>query len=82
MQNYKIPRREILRLYESSLKEISTHSIGQWLKIVTDDKFVIVSKSQIEIHNKCISNIAAEISKILNNIDIMEEYLSITERIP
>lgn len=49
MQNYKIPRNEILKLYESSLKEISTHSINQWLKVNTDNKFIIIP---IEILNK------------------------------
>ena len=42
MQNYKIPRSEILKLYESSLNEVLTHSIGQWLKIVTNDEFCVV----------------------------------------
>lgn len=49
MQNYKIPRSEILKLYESSLKEISTHSINQWLKVNTDNKFIVIP---IEILNK------------------------------
>lgn len=42
MQNYKIPRTEILKLYESSLNEISPHSIGQWLKSRTDNKYIVV----------------------------------------
>ena len=49
MQNYKIPRTEILKLYESSLNEVSAHSIGQWLKVNTDNKFIIIP---IEILNK------------------------------
>jgi hypothetical protein len=42
MQNYKIPRSEILKLYESSLDEISTHSINQWLKVVTNNEFCVL----------------------------------------
>ena len=42
MQNYKIPRSEILKLYESSLNEVSAHSIGQWLKSKTDNKYIVV----------------------------------------
>lgn len=42
MQNYKIPRTEILKLYESSLNEISTHSIGQWLKSRTENTYIVV----------------------------------------
>ena len=49
MQNYKIPRTEILKLYESSLNEISPHSIGQWLKSKTDEKYVVVPVFSIEI---------------------------------
>jgi len=44
MQNYKIPRTEILKLYESSLKEVSAHSIGQWLKIATNNEFAVVPR--------------------------------------
>ena len=42
MQNYKIPRKEILKLYESSLNEVSAHSISQWLKIITNNEFTVV----------------------------------------
>ena len=44
MQNYKIPRTEILKLYESSLNEVSAHSIGQWLKVATNNEFVVVPR--------------------------------------
>ena len=61
MQNYKIPRTEILRLYESSLNEVSTHSIGQWLKIVTDNEYIVVPRINIDqlenLINKFICNI-------------------------
>ena len=44
MQNYTIPRKEILKLYESSLNEVSAHSIGQWLKVVTNNEFAVVPR--------------------------------------
>ena len=47
MQNYKIPRSEILKLYESSLNEVSVHSIGQWLKSKTEDKYIVVPQKDI-----------------------------------
>jgi hypothetical protein len=47
MQNYKIPRSEILKLYESSLNEVSAHSIGQWLKSKTKDKYIVVPQKDI-----------------------------------
>ena len=48
MQNYKIPRTEILKLYESSLGELSLHSIGQWLKSKTDNQYIVVPKENIK----------------------------------
>ena len=48
MQNYKIPRKEILKLYESSLNEISAHSVGQWLKATTDNEYVVVPRDSIK----------------------------------
>lgn len=48
MQNYKIPRKEILKLYESSLNEISAHSVGQWLKAITDNEYVVVPRDSIK----------------------------------
>lgn len=47
MQNYKIPRSEILKLYESSLNEVSAHSIGQWLKSKTENKYIVVPQKDI-----------------------------------
>ena len=47
MQNYKIPRKEILKLYESSLNEVSAHSIGQWLKTNTEDEFSVFPRNHI-----------------------------------
>ena len=47
MQNYKIPRTEILKLYESCLNEISAHSVGQWLKSVTEKQFVVIPREEI-----------------------------------
>ena len=48
MQNYKIPRKEILKLYESSLNEISAHSVGQWLKVTTNNEYVVVPRDSIK----------------------------------
>jgi hypothetical protein len=37
-----IPRSEILNLYTSILKEISTHSLSEWLKSKTDKQFIVI----------------------------------------
>lgn len=57
MQNYKIPRTEILKLYESCLNEISVHSVGQWLKTVTKKQFLVVPTENIEQIIDCSVNI-------------------------
>ena len=49
MQNYNIPRTEILKLYESSLNEVSAHSIGQWLKSKTDKEYIVVPMEIMKI---------------------------------
>lgn len=47
MENINISRSEILKLSSSMLNEISPHSLGQWLKSTTDDKYVVIPKSAI-----------------------------------
>ncbi len=42
MKNCFIPRPKILDLYTSSLREISTHSLSEWLKCVTDNQFIVI----------------------------------------
>ena len=44
----RIPRSEILKLYESSLNEISAHIVGQWLKSVTESKFVVIPTESVD----------------------------------
>lgn len=44
MKNYYIQRSEILNLYTSSLKNISTHSLSEWLKSKTDDQFIVIER--------------------------------------
>ena len=57
MQNYKIPRTEILKLYESCLNEISAHNVGQWLKSVTEKQFVVIPIESVEQIIDCSVNI-------------------------
>jgi len=44
MNNHFIPRSKILDLYSNSLKEISTHSLSEWLKGVTDNQFIVIER--------------------------------------
>ena len=57
MQNYKIPRKEILKLYESCLNEVLAHSVGQWLKSVTEKQFVVIPIESVEQIIDCSVNI-------------------------
>lgn len=47
MEKINISRSEILKLSSSMLNDISPHSLGQWLKSTTDDRYVVVPKSAI-----------------------------------
>ena len=44
----RIDRCEVMKLYESSLNEVSAHSIGQWLKSKTEDKYIVVPIENIK----------------------------------
>lgn len=44
MKNRYIPRSEILNLYTSSLKEVSTFTISEWLKLLTEDQFIVIER--------------------------------------
>lgn len=74
MQNYNIPRTEILKLYESSLNEVSAHSIGQWLKIVTENQFMVVPRKNIEVNNRIIADLSDKINKLSCNKKRIEEW--------
>lgn len=71
MQNYKIPRTEILKLYESSLNEVSAHSVGQWLKIVTEKQFVVIPIENAEQ----IINCSVNIKEFSNELTYVQEDL-------
>ena len=39
-----IPRLKLLELASGLNNEISTHSLGQWLKVETDDQYVVLPR--------------------------------------
>lgn len=45
MKNHFIPRSEILNLYISTLRDISTNTISEWLKSKTDNQFIVVERA-------------------------------------
>ena len=47
MKNRYIPRSEILNLYTSSLKEVSTFTISEWLRLLTEDQFIVIERAFI-----------------------------------
>ena len=73
MQNYKIPRTEILKLYESSLNEVSTHSIGQWLKSKTEDKYIVVPVENIKIVLGASWDVSDAVDRITNSMEELKE---------
>ena len=77
MQNneIRIPRSEILKLYESSLNEISAHSVGQWLKSVTESKFIVIPTESVDQIINCSTNSFTSffvISGLCSNLASME----------
>ena len=44
MKTHFIPRAEILNLYTSSLKEVSTFTLSEWLKLLTDGQFIVIER--------------------------------------
>lgn len=72
MQNYQITREEILKLYTGTLKEVSVHSIGQWLKVVTKDQFIVIPKNYIVDNSLSIDQIKAAIEKLSYNYELVE----------
>ena len=64
----RIPRAKILKLYESSLNEVSTHSVEQWLKIVTESKFIVIPTESVDQLIDCSVNIK-EFSDILTHVE-------------
>ena len=39
-----IPRSELLNLYSGTIKEITIHSISEWLKSKTDKQFIVIER--------------------------------------
>lgn len=72
MQNYQITREEIFKLYTGTLKEVSAHSIGQWLKVITKDQFIVIPKQYIENNNLAIEQIKSAIEKLSYNYELVE----------
>ena len=73
MQNYKIPRTEILKLYESSLNEVSAHSIGQWLKSKTEEKYTVVPIENIKIVLGASWDVSDAADRINNSMEELKE---------
>ena len=73
MQNYKIPRTEILKLYENSLNEVSAHSIGQWLKSKTEEKYTVVPIKNIKIVLGASWDVNDAADRINNSIEELKE---------
>lgn len=45
MKSIFISRSKILDLYTSSLRDISTHSLSEWLKCISDNQFIVIEQA-------------------------------------
>jgi len=75
MQNYNIPQIEIQRLSSSILKEISVHSLGQWLKLKTEDKYIILPRIFAIEAIDLIENKREVSQEIYDDLDSIKFYL-------
>ena len=72
-EKIRIPRTEILKLYESSLNEVSAHSIGQWLKSRTEDKYIVVPIKNIKIVLGASWDVSDAADRITNSMEELKE---------
>lgn len=46
--NTRIPRSEILKLYESCSEDLTAYELGRWLRTVTDGKNLVIPQVAIK----------------------------------
>ena len=73
-EKIRIPRAEILKLYESALSDISPHSIGQWIKSKTDGEYIVIPTERVRQIEDCTINIT-EIFDVHNLLKQVQEDL-------
>jgi len=44
MNNKYIPQTELQKLASNTIRSISPHSLGQWVKIQTDNEYIIINR--------------------------------------
>ena len=44
MNNLLIPQTELQKLASNTIRTISPHSLGQWVKIQTDSEYIIINR--------------------------------------
>ena len=76
-----IPRSELLNLYSGTIKEITIHSISEWLKSKTDKQFIVIEREfvmeavqYIEI-NKYSDGFLGRDIKEKWNLDFIKEFV-------
>jgi len=48
MNNKHIPQTELQKLASNTMKTISVHSLGQWVKVQTDSEYIIINRMFIK----------------------------------
>jgi hypothetical protein len=44
MQNKFIPRSEVHKLLSSMLNDVSLRTLGQWIKVNTDNEYIVINR--------------------------------------
>ncbi len=66
----RIDRCEVMKLYESCISNLSVHSVGQWLKAITDGQYIVVPQKDIVLLCHAFDDIE---DGMLNTIEIAKD---------
>jgi hypothetical protein len=63
MNNKYIPQTELQKLASNTMRSISLHSLGQWVKVQTDSEYIIINRMFVK---NLMDGVAATQDKNLN----------------
>jgi len=71
----RIDRSCVMNLYNSIVTDLSPHSVGQWLKVTTDNEYVVVPKDIMSQLASGVSEMVVESTEMEYRIKELENWL-------
>ena len=65
MNNKYIPQTELQKLASDTMRSISIHSLGQWVKIQTDNEYIVINRMFVKT---LVDGVATTQDKNLNKV--------------